>query len=301
MPGYDRHFAVTEAFGIKMIPVPLVNTVDADGAPLVGPDMDLVERLVAEDPAIKGIWCVPKYANPSGITYSEAVVKRLAAMECAAPDFRIFWDNAYCVHNLYDSPAEQDQLFDIAVACREAGTEDRYFKFASTSKVTFPGAGISAFAASPANVADTLSHVKNQMIGNDKLTQLRHVRFLHDADGIAAHMRQHAAILRPKFDLVLDTLQVGLGGLGIAEWTDPRGGYFISFDGMEGTAKRIVSLAAEAGVTMTGAGATWPYGDDPRDANIRIAPTMPPLEELGTAMEVFVCCVKLASIEQLLK
>ncbi len=300
VPGYDRHFSVTEAFGIKMIPVPLVNTTSASGEALVGPDMDLVEHLVAEDPAIKGIWCVPKYANPTGLTYSDAVVRRLASMECAAPDFRIFWDNAYCVHHLSDDPAEQDQLLDIAAACREAGTADRYYKFASTSKITFPGAGISGFAASPANVADTLAHVKNQMIGNDKLTQLRHVRFLHDADGIAAHMRKHAAILRPKFDLVLDALQTNLGGLDIATWTDPHGGYFISFDGLKGTAKRIVGLAADAGVVMTSAGATWPYGNDPADSNIRIAPTMPPLEELACAMEVFVCCVKIASIEKLL-
>ena len=301
VPGYDRHFAVTEAFGIKMIPVPLVDTVSEDGTPLVGPDMDMVERLVAEDAAIKGIWCVPKYANPTGITYSDAIVRRLAAMECAAPDFRIFWDNAYCVHHLHDDPAEQDQLLDIATACREAGTEDRYFKFASTSKITFPGAGISAFAASPANVADTLARVKDQMIGNDKLTQLRHVRFLKDASGVAAHMREHAAILRPKFELVLDALQKSLGPLAVASWTAPHGGYFISFEGMEGTARRIVSMASEAGVIMTSAGATWPYGDDPADSNIRIAPTMPPLDELAIAMEAFVCCAKIASLEKLLE
>lgn len=287
-PGYDRHFSVTEAFGIEMIPVPL----DEDG-----PDMDLVERLVAENDSVKGIWCVPKYSNPSGVTYSDEVVRRLAEMETAAKDFRIFWDNAYCVHHLFDDAAEQDQLLDIADACIEAGHLDRYFKFASTSKVTFPGAGISAMAASPEIIAETKRQIVPQMIGQDKLNQLRHVRFLRDGAGIADHMSKHAAILRPKFELVLEKLEEGLAGTGIARWTKPRGGYFISFDGVDGTARRTVELAREAGVTMTGAGATWPGGIDPRDANIRIAPTLPPLEELSVAMDVFVCCVKIAALE----
>mgnify|MGYP003375427979 FL=1 len=289
-PGYDRHFSVTEAFGIEMIPVPLNEN---------GPDMDLVERLVAENDSVKGIWCVPKYSNPSGVTYSDEVVRRLAEMETAAEDFRIFWDNAYCVHHLFDDVTEQDQLLDIADACIEAGHPDRYFKFASTSKVTFPGAGISAMAASPEIIAETKHQIGPQMIGQDKLNQLRHVRFLRDSAGIADHMSKHAAILRPKFELVLEKLEEGLAGTGIARWTKPRGGYFISFDGVDGTARRTVELAREAGVTMTGAGATWPGGIDPRDANIRIAPTLPPLEELSVAMDVFVCCVKIAALEKL--
>lgn len=287
-PGYDRHFSVTEAFGIEMIPVPLNEN---------GPDMDLVERLVAENDSVKGIWCVPKYSNPSGVTYSDEVVRRLAEMETAAEDFRIFWDNAYCVHHLFDDVTEQDQLLDIADACIEAGHPDRYFKFASTSKVTFPGAGISAMAASPEIIAETKHQIGPQMIGQDKLNQLRHVRFLRDGAGIAEHMAKHAAILRPKFQLVLEKLEAELGDTGIARWTKPRGGYFISFDGIEGTARRTVELAREAGVTMTGAGATWPGGIDPHDANIRIAPTLPPLEELSVAMDVFVCCVKIAALE----
>lgn len=289
-PGYDRHFSVTEAFGIEMIPVPLNED---------GPDMDLIERLVAENDSVKGIWCVPKYSNPSGVTYSDEVVRRLAEMETAAEDFRIFWDNAYCVHHLFDDAAEQDQLLDIADACIEAGHPDRYFKFASTSKVTFPGAGISAMAASPEIIAETKHQIGPQMIGQDKLNQLRHVRFLRDSAGIADHMSKHAAILRPKFELVLEKLEEGLAGTGIARWTKPRGGYFISFDGVDGTARRTVELAREAGVTMTGAGATWPGGIDPRDANIRIAPTLPPLEELSVAMDVFVCCVKIAALEKM--
>lgn len=289
-PGYDRHFSVTEAFGIEMIPVPLNEN---------GPDMDLVERLVAENDSVKGIWCVPKYSNPSGVTYSDEVVRRLAEMETAAEDFRIFWDNAYCVHHLFDDVTEQDQLLDIADACIEAGHPDRYFKFASTSKVTFPGAGISAMAASPEIIAETKHQIGPQMIGQDKLNQLRHVRFLRDGAGIAEHMAKHAAILRPKFQLVLEKLGAELGDTGIARWTKPRGGYFISFDGIEGTARRTVELAREAGVTMTGAGATWPGGIDPHDANIRIAPTLPPLDELAEAMDVFVCCVKIAALEKL--
>lgn len=291
VPGYDRHFGVTESFGIEMIPVPMNDN---------GPDMEVVEELVANDAAIKGIWCVPKYSNPSGISYSDGVVRRLAEMECAAEDFRIFWDNAYGIHHLYDDPSEQDQLLDIGIACQQAGNPDRYFKFASTSKVTFPGAGIAAFAASDANIAETKKHISMQTIGYDKLNQLRHVRFLKDAEGLADHMAKHAAIIRPKFELVCTILDEGLTECGCGSWNSPRGGYFISFDAPQGTAQRIVSLAKEAGVVMTGAGATYPYGNDPADSNIRIAPTLPPLQELETAMQVFVCCVKLASVEKLL-
>lgn len=289
VPGYDRHFGVTEAFGIQMIPVPMTEE---------GPDMDEVERLVRDDASVKGIWCVPKYANPNGVTYSDEVVRRLASMPCAAEDFRIFWDNAYCVHHLYDDVAEQDQLLDIGAACREAGNPHRPFKFASTSKVTHPGAGISALAASPENVAEIKKRLGVGTIGYDKINQLRHVRFLKDAEGLAAHMSKHAAILRPKFELVLTKLDEGLSEVGGCSWSHPRGGYFVSFDAPEGTAKRIVQLAKEAGVTMTGAGATWPYKHDPHDSNIRIAPTLPPLDELDAAMDVFVCCAKLAYTEK---
>lgn len=295
VPGYDRHFSVTEAFGIEMIPVPLLTE-----GPSLGPDMDLVEQLVASDPAVKGIWCVPKYANPAGITYTDDVVRRLAAMECAAADFRIFWDNAYAVHHLSANPAEQDSLLDIGLCCREAGNPDRYFKFGSTSKITFPGAGIAAFASSPRNVSDTLAQVSPQMIGHDKLTQLRHTRFLKDADGLRQHMALHGDILAPKFELVQRKLEEGIGNLGIACWSKPRGGYFVSFDGMEGTASRTVALAREAGVVLTDAGATWPYGRDPLDRNIRIAPSLPPLDELDAAMDVFVCCARMAALERFL-
>ena len=291
VPGYDRHFAITEAFGIEMIPVALGED---------GPDMDEVGRLVASDERVKGIWCVPKYANPSGVVYSDEVVRRLAAMECAAADFRIFWDNAYTVHHLSDDPAEQARVLDIGAACIEAGNPDRYYKFASTSKVTFPGAGISGIASSPANIADIKAHMGIGVICFDKINQLRHVAFLHDADGIAAHMAKHAAILRPKFQLVAEKLAAGLAGVGDCSWSNPRGGYFVSFDAPEGCAKRIVALAKAAGVTMTGAGATWPYKRDPHDSNIRIAPTLPPLDELSQALDVFCCCVKLAYVEKLL-
>ncbi|WP_165171188.1 aminotransferase class I/II-fold pyridoxal phosphate-dependent enzyme [Adlercreutzia sp. ZJ242] len=291
VPGYDRHFAITQAFGIEMIPVEMNED---------GPDMDEVERLAASDARVKGIWCVPKYSNPGGVTYSDEVVRRLASMECAAEDFRIFWDNAYAVHHLHDEASEQDQLLDIARACAETGNLHRYLKFASTSKVTIPGAGVAAMAASPENIAEAKSHLTVQMIGHDKLNQLRHVKFLRDGDGIAAHMALHAAILRPKFALVARKLEEGLGEAGVARWTSPRGGYFVSFDGPEHTAARIVALAREAGVVMTGAGATWPYGRDPHDSNIRIAPTLPPTEELEEAMDVFVCCVKIAALEQLI-
>lgn len=287
-PGYDRHFAICEQLGIRMIPVRMTET---------GPDMDEVERIAASDASVKGIWCVPQYSNPTGAVYSDEVVRRLASMECAAEDFRIFWDNAYCVHHLYEG--REAHVADIAEACEAAGHPDRYFKFASTSKVTFPGAGIAAVAASAANIAEIKSRVGVQTVGYDKLNQLRHVKFLGDANGMAEHMKKHAAIIAPKFDMVLDMLEAGLEGVG-ATWSKPDGGYFISFEGLPGTARRTVALAKEAGVTMTGAGATWPYKNDPRDTNIRIAPTLPPMNELEQAMEVFVCCVKLASVEALL-
>ena len=292
VPGYDRHFSICEDLGIEMIPVPLCED---------GPDMEEVERLVAADDTIKGIWCVPKYSNPSGITYSDETVRRLAAMECAAPDFRIFWDNAYAVHHFSDDPAEQDIVLDIAEACREAGNPDRYLKFGSTSKITFPGACVAALAASPANIAEIKRHLGVQAIGHDKLNQLRHARFLEEGARLPEHMAAHGALMGPKFELVEKKLAEELAEADIATWTNPRGGYFVSFEGPAGTAHHIVELAKNAGVTMTGAGATWPYGDDPADSNIRIAPSLPPLEELEEAMDVFTCCVKLAALEQLIE
>ncbi len=291
VPGYDRHFTICEALGIEMIPVPMDEQ---------GPDMDEVERLVAADEAVKGIWCVPKYSNPTGATYSDEVVRRLASMACAAPDFRIFWDNAYAVHHFSAKAAEQDRVLDIAAACAAAGNPERYLKFGSTSKITFPGAGVAAVAASPANVAEIKRHMNAQAIGHDKLNQLRHARFLDEGAGLADHMARHGALMGPKFELVCRRLDEELTEAAIATWTNPRGGYFVSFDGPAGTARRIVALAKAAGVTMTGAGATWPYGNDPADGNIRIAPSLPPLEELDAAMDVFTCCVKLAALEQLL-
>ena len=291
VPGYDRHFTICEALGIEMIPVPMDEH---------GPDMDEVERLAGADDAVKGIWCVPKYSNPTGVTYSDEVVRRLASMACAAPDFRIFWDNAYAVHHFSAKAAEQDRVLDIAAACAAAGNPERYLKFGSTSKITFPGAGVAAVAASPANVAEIKRHMNAQAIGHDKLNQLRHARFLDEGAGLADHMARHGALMGPKFELVCRRLDEELTEAAIATWTNPRGGYFVSFDGPAGTARRIVALAKAAGVTMTGAGATWPYGNDPADGNIRIAPSLPPLEELDAAMEVFTCCVKLAALEQLL-
>ena len=291
VPGYDRHFTICEALGIEMIPVPMDEH---------GPDMDEVERLAGADDAVKGIWCVPKYSNPTGVTYSDEVVRRLASMACAAPDFRIFWDNAYAVHHFSAKAAEQDRVLDIAAACAAAGNPERYLKFGSTSKITFPGAGVAAVAASPANVAEIKRHMNAQAIGHDKLNQLRHARFLDEGRGLASHMAAHGALMEPKFELVCRRLDEELGEAGIATWTNPRGGYFVSFEGPAGCARRIVALAKEAGVTMTGAGATWPYGDDPNDSNIRIAPSLPPLEELDAAMDVFCCCVKRAALEKML-
>ena len=291
VPGYDRHFKITEFFGIEMINVPMSPE---------GPDMDMVEKLVSEDPAIKGIWCVPKYSNPQGYTYSEETVKRFARLKPAAPDFRIYWDNAYSVHHLYDDEKEQDFLLEILDECAKAGNPDMVYKFTSTSKISFPGSGIAALAASKANLDDIRKYITVQTIGHDKLNQLRHVKFFKNLDGVHAHMSRHAAILRPKFEMVEATLEKELGGLGIGEWTTPKGGYFISFESMEGCAKRIVAMAKEAGVVMTGAGATYPYGKDPKDSNIRIAPSFPPIDELEKAAKVFVVCVKLASVEKLL-
>ena len=290
VPGYDRHFGITEFFGIEMINVPLLST---------GPDMDMVEKLVSEDPYIKGIWCVPKYSNPSGISYSDETVLRFAHLKPAAPDFRIFWDNAYSIHHLYDD--DQDVILELLSECEKAGNPDLVYKFISTSKVSFPGSGIAAMAASEANLADARRYMNYQTIGHDKLNQLRHVRFFKDMDGMHEHMKKHAAILRPKFEAVLSVLDNELGGLEIGSWSRPKGGYFISFDAMPGCAKAIVAKAKEAGVIMTKAGATYPYGKDPQDSNIRIAPSFPTPEELAAAAEVFVLSVKLVSIDKILE
>lgn len=288
-PGYDRHFAITELFGIEMITIPMTPA---------GPDMDLVEKYVSEDPAVKGIWCVPKYSNPQGYTYSDETVRRFAALKPAAKDFRIYWDNAYSIHDLYDD--KKDELLEILSECEKAGNPDMVYEFSSLSKVTFSGAGIAAFASSKANVEETKKFMSIMTIGYDKINQLRHVRYFKNVEGLKAHMQKHAAILRPKFEAVLGILDKELGGLGIGEWTKPLGGYFISFEAMEGCAKAIVAKCREAGVVMTGAGATFPYGKDPKDSNIRIAPTFPNAQELEAAAELFVLCVKLVSVEKLL-
>ena len=292
VPGYDRHFRITEYFGIDMINIPMTES---------GPDMDMVEEYVNNDPLVKGIWCVPKYSNPQGYTYSEETVKRFAALEPAAPDFRIFWDNAYSIHHLYDEPEKQDYLLEILDECRKAGHPDMVFKFISTSKVSFPGSGIAAVATSHGNLGDIARYMRVQTIGHDKLNQLRHVRYFKNIDGMLAHMSKMASVLRPKFELVHDMLESELGGLDIATWTNPHGGYFISFDGMENTAKAIVAKAEEAGVKLTPAGATYPYGVDPKDTNIRIAPSYPPLEELRQATKIFILSVKIVSLKKLLR
>ena len=289
-PGYDRHFAITQHFGIEMITIPMTPA---------GPDMDLVEKYVAEDESVKGIWCVPKYSNPQGISYSDETVRRFAALKPAAKDFRIYWDNAYVVHHLYDD--KQDEILEILSECEKAGNPDLVYEFASTSKVSFAGAGISAFAASKANIEEAKRSMTIQTIGHDKVNQLRHVRYFKNIDGITAHMRKHAEIIRPKFEATLAVLDKELSGLGIGEWTKPLGGYFISFDAMEGCAKAIVAKCKEAGVVLTGAGATFPYGQDPKDSNIRIAPTYPTAEEMAAASDLFVLCVKLVSVEKLLE
>ena len=288
-PGYDRHFAITESFGIQNITIPMTSE---------GPDMDLVCSLVEADPAVKGIWCVPKHSNPQGICYSDETVRRLAGLKPAAADFRVFWDNAYAVHDLVKPGVV---LLNFRDACIEAGNPDLYYQFSSTSKVTFAGGGISALSTSVDNLAEIEKQIAFQSIGPDKVNQLRHVRFLHDLDGIKEHMRKHAALIAPKFEAVLDCLASELNGLGIAEWTKPRGGYFISFDGLANTASRTVALAKAAGVVLTGAGATYPYGKDPEDKNIRLAPTYPSGEELATASKLFCVCAKIAALEVLLK
>ena len=291
VPGYDRHFSVTECLGVEMINVPLGED---------GPDMDLVEQLVASDPLIKGIWCVPKYANPTGISYSDEVVHRFATMKTAADDFRIFWDNAYGVHHLYEEADKQDQILNILDECEAAGHPDRVLEFASTSKITFAGAGISAMAASENNLNDARRVMTIQTIGYDKLNQLRHVLFLKDRAGVDAHMMKHAAIMRPKFEKVEQMLAEEITPLGIGNWLSPRGGYFIAFNALPGCAKRIVALSKQAGVVLTGAGAPFPYGKDPEDAVIRLAPSFPGMDELIEATKIFICSVKLASVEKYL-
>ncbi|MDO4277787.1 aminotransferase class I/II-fold pyridoxal phosphate-dependent enzyme [Lachnoclostridium edouardi] len=289
VPGYDRHFTIMEYFGIEMINVPMTPT---------GPDMDMVEELVSKDELIKGIWCVPKYSNPQGISYSDETVRRFARLKPAASDFRIYWDNAYTVHHLYDH--DQDHLVEILAECKRAGNPDLVYKFASTSKISFPGSGIASLAASPNNLEDIRKQLRVQTIGHDKVNQLRHVRYFGNIHGMVEHMRKHADILRPKFEAVEDILEKELGGLGIASWTKPKGGYFISFDSLDGCAKKIVARCKKAGVVMTNAGATYPYGKDPHDTNIRIAPSYPPLNDLILAAELLALCTKLVSVDKLL-
>lgn len=291
VPGYDRHFAICESLGIEMINI--------DYKP-DGPDMDEVERLVSSDESIKGIWCVPMYSNPTGISYSDETVRRFAALKPAAKDFRILWDNAYCVHHLSYEQAKQDRILNIIDECQKAGNPDMVVEFASTSKISFPGSGVAVIVASKANIDFIKSQLTYQTIGYDKLNQLHHVQYFRDMNGITEHMKRHAAIVKPKFDAVLSALDREITPLGAGKWNSPKGGYFISFDALDGCAKRIVGLAKEAGVVMTGAGATYPYGRDPRDSNIRIAPTYPTVDELKLAMDIFCVCVKLASVEKLL-
>lgn len=283
VPGYDRHFAITEQFGIKMINVPMTDK---------GPDMDIVERYV-QDEAVKGIWCVPKYSNPQGYTYSAETVKRLAALKPAAGDFRIFWDNAYCIHDIYED--RSDDLLEILSECEKAGNPNLVYEFCSTSKITFPGSGVAALATSKENL-DSISKLMGiQTIGHDKVNMLRHVRYFKNLDGLKSHMKKHADFLRPKFELINRVLTEEIGELGIGTWTNPNGGYFMSFDSIPGCAKEIVAKCKEAGVTLTGAGATYPYHKDPMDSNIRIAPSYPSIEELEQAVKLFVLCVKLVS------
>ncbi len=288
VPGYDRHFSVTEYFGIEMVLVPMTPE---------GPHMDIVESMATLHRRIKGIWCIPKYCNPQGITYSDAVVQRLASMKPAAPDFKIFWDNAYCVHELTDTP---DTLLNIMEECRKYGHEDRPVQFCSTSKITFAGSGVAAMAGSENTLKNFRRRLSFQTIGPDKVNQLRHLRFLKDMDGVKAHMEKHRQILAPKFAVVMRFLEEELTGTGAASWITPKGGYFVSVDVMEGCAKRVVELCEQAGVTLTHAGATYPYGQDPKDSNIRLAPSFPPVEELEQAMQLFCICVKLAAVERMM-
>ena len=285
-PGYDRHFKISESFGMELITVPMTAT---------GPDMDMVEEAVT-DPTVKGMWCVPKYSNPDGILYSEETIDRIANLKPAAPDFALMWDNAYCVHEVY---GEFRPFRDVLALCREAGNPDMVYEFASTSKITFPGAGVAVMAASVENQKYIESLLTYQSISYDKLNQLRHVRFLKNKETVLALMQEHAKILQPRFSAVLDALDREIAPLEIAQWTKPMGGYFVSFNAMEGTAKRALALCKEAGVVMTGAGATFPYGKDPKDSNIRIAPSLPPVEELKQAMDIFCICVQMAALEKL--
>ena len=288
VPGYDRHFKVTEFFGIEMINIPMTPT---------GPDMDMIEKLVSEDDEIKGIWCVPQYSNPDGICYSDETVRRFANLKPKAKDFRIFWDNAYCIHHLVDEPK---YILNILDEAKKAGNENIVYIFGSTSKITFPGAGVAVMGASKENVAELKKYLGISIISYDKMNQFRHVKFFGTFENMKEHMKKHKEIIAPKFKIVCDTLNREIKPLGIGEWTDPKGGYFVSFNSLDGCAKRIVQLCAKGGVTLTGAGATFPYGVDPRDRNIRIAPTFPPVDDLRKAMELFVICVKIASAEKLL-
>ena len=286
VPGYDRHFGITEYFGFQMIPVMMDEN---------GPDMDLIEELV-KDPSVKGMWCVPKYSNPTGISYSDEVVRRIAALRPAAADFRVMWDNAYCIHDLTD---EHDEILNIFDECEKTGNIDLPIEFCSTSKITFPGSGVAAMAASENNMRVIKEKYKYQTIGFDKLNMLRHVRFFGDLEGMKAHMKKHAEVLRPRFEIVLNKLAEKLDEYGIVWYNHPRGGYFVSVNVLDGTAKRVVALCKEAGVNLTGAGATYPYGNDPYDSNIRIAPSFPSLEELSSAMDVFCLCARIAALETL--
>lgn len=288
VPGYDRHFKVTEFFGVEMINIPMTAT---------GPDMDMIEKLVSEDDSVKGIWCVPQYSNPDGISYSDETVKRFANLKPAAKDFRIFWDNAYCIHHLTENPTVILNILDEA---KKVGNEDIVYIFGSTSKITFPGAGVAVMGASKRNIDELKKYLGISIISYDKMNQLRHVKFFGSFKGMCEHMKKHMAIIAPKFEYVCKALEEEIAPLGIGSWTVPKGGYFISFNAPDGCAKRIVQLCAEAGVTLTGAGATFPYGKDPDDKNIRLAPTYPSMDELKKAMELFIICVKLASAEKLL-
>ena len=291
VPGYDRHFAICEEFGIEMINVPMSET---------GPDMDMIEDLVSKDDSIKGIWCVPKYSNPDGYTYSDDTVIRFAKLKPKAKDFRIFWDNAYTVHHLYEEESKQDHIIEILTECEKYNNEDIVYKFASTSKICFPGSGIASLAASVNNINDITKHLKIQTIGYDKVNQLRNVQYFKNLLGIKSHMIEHAKVLRPKFELVIDSFEKNLSDFDMIRWTNPKGGYFISFYGMKGTAKDIVAKCKELGVKLTDAGASYPYHKDPDDSNIRIAPTYPNIDELKIALNVFVTCVKYITIEKIL-
>jgi len=290
VPGYDRHFAITEEFGIEMINIPMTED---------GPDMDMVEQYVNNDAAVKGIWCVPKYSNPQGVVYSDETVRRFANLKPAAADFRIFWDNAYVVHHLYED--NQAQILNILDECEKAGNPDIVFQFCSTSKVSFPGAGIAAISASAANIADIKKRLTIQTIGHDKINQLRHVKFFKDQKGVQEHMMKQAAIIRPKFEMVEEMFTEEIASRGIGTWMHPLGGYFISFEALEGCAKKIVEKCKEAGVVLTGAGSPYPYKKDPKDSVIRIAPTYPSMDELKEAVKVFTVVVRLVSVDKLLE